>query len=434
MSEKIIDQYTHAIHPAWKATFAFILGLIATYIVAYLTGDVFAASMQALRNSFVYYLIPFIVAMTLFTYLVYKTRVQEVHGLNFLAGFVLSIGLADFFRIFSGDVLTSTKPFQRNGDFFTTLVDIMLPLAVIFLYLHLELVENDSPNIIRYTSIAVTALPLILGGLAEIIVGNSDIIEELIARSTIQAEIQDMMAFYLYFFGIVVFGISIYGFKIMYRTLIHADSKAISRGSLLMMVGFSSLLANFALLGFRDSLSLLQTIGFGKTGFTVHTSWILMGSMVVMLFAYITTPEFAYSVPFDVSQILVLDRINGITLFSYINEFRYENKELTTATLKSPVIVAIQSLMSEIAYAEGVIQFISLSDRKLILKSKGDITTVCIANKSSYFLNKGLESFTNSFYYIFKDKIKNFDGNLRPFASAKELLLRYLPFFRTVSL
>ncbi len=437
MEEKTIeiDEFEHGIPPPTKAAIAFFGGLIGTILIAWITGGLLGSFFGSLQKTLLYNLIPFVLAIALLSYLIYKAHIIGIHGLQFLVTFVLAIALSELFKIFAGKTLQQTAPFRRGGDLFSTLNDIMMPVAVLAIYLHIELTENDVPNPFRSIGIFTSGLPLVFGGLLQIIIGNTEFLQMLLNNPSLEKEIEDVLTFYLYIFGLIVLWISVYGLRVMYRTMVHADTPSVSQGSQLMMAGFSSLIGNFVLLGVRDTLSLNAILG-NKDGinFTIHTSWLLMGSVFIIFMAYFLSPNFAYSVPFDVYQLLVINREDGVTLYSHVNEVRHYNKPAIQIALKSPAIVAIQTLLKEITFAEGTVQLIGMSDRNLLLQSEGPISSVLIATKSSYFLNKGLEEFTKAFYEQFKDSIYNFTGNVSTFKPAAELLLRYFPFFRAESL
>lgn len=432
-SSQSVEEYEHAISPALKALIAFLLGISGTLLFAWLTGDVFGTVLNSIRTTIFYNLVPFLVAGFLGIYLVYKSKIVGVHGMEFLATFVLAISLSEIFKIAAGESLLNTSPFRRDGSIFALLNDMMMPVAVLALYLHIELIENQRPNLLRSIGIFSSGLPLIVGGVLQIVVSNTDLLEDFTNNASLGKELENVLTFYLYIFGIIILWISIYGLKVMYLTMAHADSPEVSRGSILMIIGFSSLIGNFVLLGLRDTLSLSDVLPLGVE-FTVHTSWLMMGSIFFFLLAYFLTPEFAYSVPFDVYQLLVINREDGVTLFSFINEIRNPDKPSIQVALKSPAIVAIQTLLKEITYAEGTVNLIGMSDRQLVLRSSGPVTSVLIAENSSYFLNKGLEDFTEAFYKQFRTHIENFTGNVKVFENSKALLKKFFPFFRKESL
>ncbi len=418
--------------PYVVAILALLVGTVATMTMVYITNTTLSSLMASLKNTFLYFLIPFIVSISLFGVLLWKTSVEHVYGLNYLAGFVLTIGLSDLFRLLAGKDLNETLPFQRDGIIFPTLVDLMLPIAVLFLFLHVELVNDEKPKIIRSVLIFGTALPLVVGGVFEILLGKLVILNDIVALEVLRSEIEAVLIFFLFLFGLVILGISIDGIQIMYRTLTHAESREILFGSFLMMAGFASLITNFVLIGLRDSISVAQALSIvSLQGINVHTSYVVMTSLFLILLAYILFPKFAYSVPFDVYQLLVIDRETGTTLFTHVNSLKKDQPNLNAEiSLKSPALVAIQTLLKEITFAEGVIERIGLSDRQMIFKSIDNIAVVAISNGSSYFLNKGLSAFAEVFYHEFKEEIRDFNGNVGVFQErGKELLSKHLPFF-----
>jgi len=418
--------------PIFVAFIAIIVGSTVTITTMYLTNNVFGGLMKGLQNTFFYYLIPFVISFSLLGILIWKTSVERIFGLNYLAAFVLSIGLSDLFRLLSGSDLSRTIPFQRDGIIFPTLVDLMLPIAVLFLFLHIELVNDERPKLTRSILIFGTALPLIIGGLFEILLVKIDFLQNIVTRETLKSEVEGVLLFFLLLFGLVILAISVDGIVIMYKTLTHAESREILFGSFLMMAGFASLITNFVLIGVRDSISIAATLSLVKLQeLNVHTSYVVMSSLFLILIAYILIPKFAYSVPFDVYQIIVLDRETGTTLFSHVNTQKKNQPNLNAEiSLKSPALVAIQTLLKEITFAEGTIEKITLSDRQLLFKSVENIAVVAISNHSSYFLKKGVKSFAQVFFTEFKEEILNFRGNVSIFQQkGEELLLKHLPFF-----
>jgi hypothetical protein len=222
----------------------------------------------------------------------------------------------------------------------------------------------------------------------------------------------------------------------MYGNLAHADSPQIAKASLLVFIGFSSLLTNFILLGASYSYIFLdQTLLFAGNSIIIHNAWLITLALIFMLAAYVIVPEFAYALNFDVYQLLVLHAEMGITLYSFTNEVRDTSSgKMRHDALKSPAILAIRDLVREIASAKGYILKLELSDRIIIMKTHEEIVSVLIAQQNSYFMNKGLEGFTQQFYEQFKENIVNFDGNVGVFAPATEIIKKTMPFMRSESL
>lgn len=422
-----LEEYEHFINPKYKATLAVIFGIIGTIVLAWVLGVILDPVMDFIQPTPLYHLIPFLLSISFFAVLIHKAYVQEIRGLNFLASAVLLFSIQEL--IFTIFTIEGTI-FNRGDNVIVAIADLLVPISVILLYLHIELMEKQRPDLKHAIGIIGTAIPIVIGGLILIITRpiDIDLVEE------IRSEVRDVVFVYLGFFALVVLWISIFGFRVMYRTLKHADTPPIALSSLFVLIGFSSLLTNFVLLGVNySSIIIDRPIIYQAQEFTIHNAWILTLALMSLLFAYIINPQFAYAVPFDVYQLIIINQYQGITLYSFINEFRQEGK-LTHDALKSPAIVAIQNLVEEISHTEGHIILIGMSDRIIIMKNHKEIVSVLITEKNSYFLNKGLEDFTVAFYDRYEEHIVNFKGNVKVFRDANMLIRKHLPFMRDESL
>lgn len=433
----MLDEYEHSLDPKYKALIAFVIGFVGTILLAWLLGGPLGTPMSDIEGTWVYHFIPFVFSFSLFVFLIYKAYIKNIRGLSFLGTAVLLHGLAEFLNMFStgeGKGAIFDRFADGNSDYIAAVADLLFPIAVVFLYLHIELIDRLRPGILHSIGIIGTAAPLIIGGGMLIVVEFLQSIDRLNLDYNIFDEIHRIVILYLGLFALVILWISIFGFRVMYKTMSHADSPEVSNGSLFVLIGFSSLLTNFILFatvyssGLGDSPLIIN-----GNEFEIHNTWLVTFALAIVLLAYILNPGFAYSIPFDVYQLLVINSEQGVTLFSYINEFRTEGS-LTHAALKSPAIIAIQNLVQEIAHAEGHIILIGMSDRVLIMKSKNQIVSVLICERNSYFINQGLEDFTNNFYSKFENHIVNFVGNVDVFKDAKSLIHEYLPFMRKESL
>ena len=423
-----LEEYEHSINPKYKALIAFTIGLLGTIILAWLLGGPFGSVMKDLQGTRGYHFLPFGFSVSLFAFLIYKAYIKNIRGLSFLGTAVLLHGLSEFLNIFSSGEGEIFNRFKNGHDYAAAFADLLFPIAVIFLYLHIELIDRLRPGIRHSIGIIGTAAPLIVGG------ALLRVVEFLGREENVIEDIQQIVNIYLGLFALVILWISIFGFRVMYQTLSHADSPDVSNGSLFVLIGFSSLLTNFILFGAEYSSGLRDSpLILGGDEFIIHNTWLVTFALAIVLMAYILNPGFAYSIPFDVYQLLIINSEQGVTLFSYINEFRTEGS-LTHAALKSPAIVAIQNLVQEIAHAEGHIILIGMSDRVLIMKSRHQIVSVLICERNSYFINQGLDEFTKNFYKRFENHIVNFVGNVDVFKDAKQLVHEHLPFMRKESL
>ncbi len=425
MEQTEINEFEHHVKPQIKAAVSILLGIFGTIGFAWLLGGVFGSFMQTIQNTFWYHFLPFIFSLSLFSILIYKAYVKNIHGLSFLSSAVLLHGIAEFISMISEPTGTI---FNRNGNYLAMFADLMFPIAVILIYLHVELIEKTQPDLIHAIGIMSTSIPIIVGGALLIILEPIPLLE------TLKKEIYDVVVIYLGFFALIILWISLFGLRIMYGNLKHADSPGLARASMFVLIGFSSLLTNFILLGTSYSYTILdKPLIFKGSLFKIYNTWLITIALLFMILAYVLVPEFAYTVNFDVYQLLVLHAEQGITLFSFVNEFR-QKSTMTHDALKSPAIIAIRDLVREVASAKGYVLLLKLSDRMIIMETYKEIVTVLISEKESYFLKKGIKEFTKSFYEQFQENIVNFNGDVGIFESGDLLVTQTMPFMRKKSL
>ncbi len=417
------NEFEHQLKVEIKAFSAVITGIILTITLAWALGVPLKIIMKPISNSIWYHFIPFAFSMFFFGFLVYKAYIKEIEGLKFLAAAVFVYGLSEF-------IFMLAKPtgsvFSRGDNTLAAIGDLMFPTAVILLYLHIELIEKRRPALLHAVVILGTALPLIVGQLAVIILKPIPLMD------TVVDEITKVVLVYLGIFSLIIIWISLFGFRIMYGTLKHADSPGIARASMFVLAGFASLMTNLALLGATYSKSIRdEPLLFAGGEFEVHNTWLLTAALLIMILAYMIHPEFAYSVNFDVYQLLVIHAEMGITLFSFTNEIRGD-VDVKHAALQSPAILAVGNLVKEVASAEGHVILIKFDQKKeIIFSQKKEVVSVLITQRNSYFLNKGLEGFTKKFYERYEDEIINFRGNVAIFEDySKQLIRTKLPFMR----
>lgn len=421
----VLNEFEHRVSAAWKAFFSVIIGIVITISFAWGLGVPLKFMMDFFTNTWMYHFIPFFFSFVFLGLLVYKAIIKEIEGLKFLSAAVGVYGISEFIFMLSKPQGTV---FSRGDNVWAIIGDLMFPIAVILLYFHIEFIEKQRPNMIHAVLILGTAVPLV-GGEIAVLVLNSLGID---AFDTLQEEITKVVFVYLGVFSLIVIWISLFGFRIMYGTLKHADSPDIARASMFVLVGFASLMTNLALLGATYSKSIRhEPLLFAGAEFVVHNTWLLTMALLIMILAYILQPEFAFALPFDVYQVLVINAEMGITLFSFINEVREEG-DMKHAALQSPAILAVSNLVKEVASADGHVQLIKFDKSKEIIFSQvNEIVSVLITQKNSYFLHKGLDGFTRKFYEEFENEIKNFKGNISIFEDeAKHLIKTKLPFMR----
>jgi len=436
---EIEEEYTFKGHTEWshktdvrlKAAFFILVGFIGTVFIAWLLGRPLGDFMASIQGTSIYHLIPFVFSISFFGVLVYRVYIQEIKGLGFLAAAVFLHGISEFLAIIAKPTGTILN---RGGNELAMIGDLMFPVAIVLIYLHFELTDKLRPSIVHALGIMGTAVPIIIGGLFVTLFENSDNT----SLANLANEVRNVVFVYLGFFALIILWIALFGFKVMYGTLVHADSPEIARSSGLVLVAFASMLTNFILLGVNYSTVYLPVIGqngtFLLSDTEIHNTWLVTFALLTIILAYIITPQFSYSVPFDVYQLVCIQSEIGVTLFSFVNEVRADGGQSTHDALQSATIVAIQNLVQEIAAAEGNIMVIGLEDRQIVFRSENELVTILITERISYYMMRGLEEFTKEFYNWFEGDIKMFTGAVDIFSSANQLVRTYLPFMRSESL
>ncbi|MHA2503574.1 MAG: hypothetical protein ACXAE3_11975 [Candidatus Kariarchaeaceae archaeon] len=420
------DEFEHIMDVRLKAALAILGGMLGCIFVAWLLGVPLGSAMANIQGTFFYHFIPFLISVSFFAVLVYRAYVQQIKGLGYLTTAVLLHGISELLASISDPTGTILN---RDGNTLAMIADLLFPIAVVLLYLHIELTDKIRPNLVHAIGIGGTAAPLIIGGALITILENLN----LEFLGPFLEELRKVVLVYLGLFALIILWISLFAFKVMYGTLKHADSPEVARSSNLVLVAFSSMLANFLLLGITYSTVLIEDTILLQ-GVTIHNTWLVTFALITIILAYILSPSFSYAVPFDVYQLACIHSQYGVTLYSFVNEIRSPDGKVTHDALQSATIVAIQNLVQEIAAAEGNIMIIGMEDRVIVFRSMKELNTIIITERNSYFLNKGLQEFTKAFYEQFNEHITNFQGNVKVFNDAKKLVRKHLPFMRKESL
>ena len=290
------EEFEHAIPVPYKTAIAIAIGIFGTIFLAWLLGSPLGGVMVKINGSIFYHLIPFLLSISFFGILIYKSYVKQIQGLQFLASAVLLHGIAELLAMISEP---TGSIFNRGDNIYAALGDLMFPIAVILLYLHVEFIDKNRPDLVHAVLILGTAIPMIAGEIIVIVLSRLNIFDTLVS------EIQKLVLVYLGIFAIIVIWISIFGLRVIYGTFKHADTPEVARASMFMLVGFSSLLTNLGVLGAQYSSSLRDQPFIGS-GFIIYGTWLLTAAILTLILAYILHPTFAYSIILDVYQLLVL--------------------------------------------------------------------------------------------------------------------------------
>ncbi|MHA2253022.1 MAG: hypothetical protein ACXAD7_21850, partial [Candidatus Kariarchaeaceae archaeon] len=234
--KQIYQEFEHGVDPKIKAAGAIFGGFIGTIILAWVLGSesILGNAMNDVQDTFWYHMIPFLFSTIFFAILVFKAYVKNIRGLSFLASAVMLYGMAEFLFMIA-DPGEGTTIFERDNNL-AAIADLLVPMAVVMLYFHIELIEKRRPGIIHAVGIIGTALPLIVGGILIIIFDGIDRFDTLVE------DIRAVATIYLGLFALIILWIGLFGFRVMYGTLKHADSPDTTRGSLFVLLGFSSLI------------------------------------------------------------------------------------------------------------------------------------------------------------------------------------------------
>ncbi len=392
-------------NPRYLAWGALAAGVVLVLVFVLLTSVIFGDQVAEIKETRTYRLIALFVMLALLVSLVFKSVMQKITGLELLIGFAASVALMVLLQLLDFEKEASTDMFDRGGSIPLAIADTMIPIAIMFLYLHIELIVREKPYLPRALLILGLGVPLTIGGICLLIYPGSE-------------TVQDFANLYFTAFAASVALIGLFGITVAFETFHKAAKRSMEWPSLILITGIVVLLASFVL---KPLEGLFEP-------YEIHNVWILSLGICVILTSYVLEPQYAYALPYDCYQAMIIDT-GGIALWEYsIHPLSDDPEASSTASLHSSAITAIQSLVKEIAAAEGNLRMIGLSDRHMLMRSRGSIVGVIIADRTSFFLNRGLQQFVDEFYETYEEEITNFMGNIEQFRPATKLLLKHLPF------
>ncbi len=411
-SKRMLKDYVPA--PA-LGTLAFLVGIAVAFGFVFLTGVMFTWLIEPISNTR-WYLLPPTIGILVMLYILYRHTVQEsVQGLELMLAFASAVTLWLFLLIIDYEN-KGDGAFHRSPDgFIANIADAFLALAVILFYLHLELTSNDRPNLIRAILILGSAAPL-----AALVILRP--FQNTIERIT---EFNDLIAGYTAAFSISLFFMAIFGIYVYYQIFRESDTLTAEFASFVNYVGATVLLISFFLAPFGDSLGLL---GYELR---IYNTWMFTFGIMLFLLVYIVLPTYAYSFPFNIYEMFIIDE-SGTAYFHGLIEIPKGVEKLPDASLKSPAIIAIASLVSELSGAQGELRAINLSDRTIMVKSHRSIVGIVLSDRTSYFLRRGFDKFVRDFYSKYQEEIEQYSGNIAVFKDAEELLVSIFPFVQLI--
>ena len=118
-------------------------------------------------------------------------------------------------------------------------------------------------------------------------------------------------------------------------------------------------------------------------------------------------------------QLFVVDQKSSIVLFDY--KFKKRDNE-SNSDLAGPMFRGITTLLQEVLSSKNKVQTIDHGDKKIHFSYSNLITTVLIVEGESKEFQSHLNAFCLLFEDLFREIIKNFEGNISIFDSAIELI------------
>ena len=134
---------------SWKlwAWGGFIAGIVITAVFVYITSVVLAEPVKSIKETPVYRIIVLLVELALLASLIYKSQKRQIGGLGFLIAFATAISIMVFMELLDFETSKTTERYARQGSIPLAIADMMIPLAIMFLYLHLELIVSETPQL-----------------------------------------------------------------------------------------------------------------------------------------------------------------------------------------------------------------------------------------------------------------------------------------------
>ena len=412
------------IHPHFIGGFVLILGFILTFFFIVLTGGVLGDFFKGLRGTPWYYAIPMIIQVLALVFLVRRIIIYKLKGLELLLGFIITITLIFLFEIIDYKYL-GDGIYERSGGFLIKFADVLFPLAIIFLYLHVEGMTNNTPNLVRAILVLGTGIPLIIVSFLMFLVD----VKTPFTNQEYRKELYDLVQTYFLVFTLSIILVGIFGMVVMYSVFYHADTIDVEVPSLLTLTAVDIIFLSFVIRPFFDQFQL--TVQGTTMTVNVYNTWVFSFGILFLVLTYVFYPLYTFALPFSVYDVILVTQ-EGVTLWhkkiSHPARQYLSDQAPEDASLKSPAILAIATLVREVAQAQGELRLISLSDRHIIIESHKEAVGIVIADKTSFFLKRALKNFVSDAYNLHKKDFENFLGNVSVFKDCDEILFQNFTF------
>jgi len=398
--------------PIW-GIIIFLMGGVTAYAFMFLTGYAFSWAIEPIRETRWYLLPPMLGMGILFVILFKKVVRQKIQVLELMLLFAGIVLLMFFLELIDYDHKGGGIFHRADGGFLINFADALLPLAVITFYLHLELTSRDYPNVFNSVIIIGSAAPL------SFLVSIKPFTKSFIRV----IEVNDLIHAYQIAFSIGTLLMGIYGIYMFYQVFKEADTFTAELASALNEIGAFIILLSFVISPLGDYFYMWNF------KINIYNTWLFTFGIMIILLVYIIIPTYAYAFPFNVYEIFVVDS-GGSTYYHKTIEIPQGVQKLPDATLKSPAIIAIASLVSELSGARGKLRSIMMTDRVILVNVIENVVGIMLADRTSFFLKRGFEQFINEFVENYREEIEMYSGNITVFKNADKLLRRIFPFVK----
>lgn len=305
--------------------------------------------------------------------------------LVFSVGF---IALWAFLMIFSFMFMSSIL-FRINNIFFA--------IGVFFLILFIDLIRNDSINIL-HTSLAFGMT--ILVGFLILVPESVEILE--IGNSSIPfwSGVNRYVSFCMLLLALYIGCYWMYGIiKIAPIEFFKAKK---------MLIGGFVILAVGSVIGALN-LNIILMIIIASVGF------------LDIAYLLITHKALFYLFPFEVSRISVIEKGSGLPLYDFAWVDSNINDALMGGLLQSMQHLSIEVLKS------GEIEELNLKSGKLLFQSTSHLLVGLLSSNTSVYLRESFKLFIQEFEHEFHCELECKEPNLEVYHRAKNLITKYFP-------
>ncbi|HUX98206.1 MAG TPA: hypothetical protein VMV49_01510 [Candidatus Deferrimicrobium sp.] len=150
--------------------------------------------------------------------------------------------------------------------------------------------------------------------------------------------------------------------------------------------------------------------------------FIAVGLLIIFI-GFKLNPYSIYLISQKVFEIIVFN-IDGLTIFNQ----KFQLSTSKHATLITGAIFGVSSMIQHALGIESVPRSLKFKDRIILFEFKDTIGFALISDRNSRILRNGLRNFADLFMKTYKNDLKNWNGQLKPFKNASEFIKISFPF------